>query len=379
LPETWESSFAVTSIETDATLASALAQRQPHLIVTCGSEFDFPSLLAMPLEVRRRWVHMRGDPEPPATAAWQLLNAYVDVATRNRFPLEPLVSVFTPTYNTSEAIRRPYASLLEQRYTNWEWVIYDDSPDTATFDILADLAATDQRIRLFRSTGNSGVIGEVKRRCTGLARGSILVELDHDDQLLANCLGDVVEAFQRFPDAGFAYSDCAEVFDDGENGWYGDTFAFGCGSYRSETVAGRTYLATNYPSINSKTVRHIVGMPNHVRAWTREGLAAAGGYASEVHVADDYELLIRTFLRTRMVHIRRFGYVQWISRAQSNTQRQRNGEIQRLTALFAQRYDAEIHQRFEDLGVDDFIWTPEGLDWSRPLPDPLPIANYVLD
>jgi hypothetical protein len=188
----------------------------------------------------------------------------------------------------------------------------------------------------------------------------------------------VVEAFETFPEAGFAYTDCAEVFEDGANASYADGWAFGFGSYRTESLLGRDYTVTNYPGLNAKTVRHIVGMPNHVRAWRRDAYVNIGGYAPEVHVADDYELCIRTFLRTRAVHIRRFGYIQYLSREGANTQRVRNGEIQRLVDAFARRYADEIHDRFVELGVDDFIYNDGNLDWSAGNPSPAPNANYDL-
>jgi hypothetical protein len=115
-----------------------------------------------------------------------------------------------------------------------------------------------------------------------------------------------------------------------------------------------------------------------VRAWRREAYERIGGYAPEVHVADDYEILVRTFLQTRMVHVQRFGYLQYLQRDGGNTQRRRNKEIQRLVRLFHERYEREIHERFVELGVDDFIWRNGRLDWSKPNPTPAPIANYVL-
>jgi len=174
-----------------------------------------------------------------------------------------------------------------------------------------------------------------------------------------------VEAFAAHPEAGFAYTDCAEVFEDGENATYPEGYAFGFGSYRTETYRGRPYAVTNYPEINAKTVRHIVGMPNHLRAWRRDAYLAAGGYSPDVHVADDFELCIRTFLTTRMVHVQRFGYIQRLDRGTGNTHRARNQEIQRLVAAFARHYDDQIHQRLIELGVDDFIHTDDGLDWTR--------------
>jgi O-antigen biosynthesis protein len=370
--------FDVHWVPNERAIEADIARIRPHVIFSFGSLDDYPILLSLSLDTRRRWVHYTDLDVSGADLAEAACAVFVDITTRYRFAAHPMVSVFTPTYRSGDRIRRAFASLLAQSYTNWEWVIYDDSPDDETFDLVNEFARQDTRVRVFRSNQPCGVIGEVKRRACGLARGEILVELDHDDELLPECIEYVVDAFLKYPDAGFAYTDCAEIFEDGENGRYPEGYGFGFGSYREEEFRGHTYLVTNYPSINSKTIRHIVGTPNHVRAWTRRAYEAAGGHASEIHVVDDYELCIRTFLTTRMIHIQRFGYIQYLGRDASNTHRARNREIQRLVGLFAHRYNNEIHERFVQLGVEDFIWTENGtLDWSVPNPDPAPIANYV--
>jgi O-antigen biosynthesis protein len=154
----------------------------------------------------------------------------------------------------------------------------------------------------------------------------------------------------------------------------------GFGSYRFERLNGKDYAVTNYPSINAKTIRHIVGVPNHLRAWTKDAYWKCGGHNPDIHVCDDYELLIRTFLTTRMVHIQRFGYIQYHNSSSSgNTQRHRNAEIQRLVKYFADHYNERIHRRFRELGVDDFIWQKKGeLDWGAPIPSENVIGNYEM-
>ena len=376
-PATEADGFQATSYADDRNLPALLAETRPHVIFTFGDVASYPRLGNASLEMRRRWVHY-AEPPAPADLARTALTVFVDIATNDRFPELPLVSVYTPTYCTGPALLRPYRSLLAQTYNNWEWVVYDDSPDDATFRQLQSIAESEPRVRLFRGDRNCGVIGEVKRRLCGLARGKLLVELDHDDELTATCLADVIEAFRTFPDAGFAFTDCAEVFDDGQLGSYPEGWGFGFGSYRTESYRGKDYYVTNYPSINSKTMRHIIGVPNHVRAWTRDAYNKIGGYGSEIHVCDDYEILIRTFLTTRMVHIQRFGYIQYLQHSGGNTQRKRNKEIQRLVRLFHQRYETQIHDRFVELGVDDFIWRDGQLDWAIANPSPSPIANYIL-
>lgn len=364
----------------DAGLDAILAKVRPHAIISFGVAQSFARLWAAPLEVRRRWVHFEGAAEAndPARVADAIMATFITNATTRRFPDHPLVSVFTPTYKTGERIMRPFKSLIAQSYTNWEWVALDDSPDGGeTFERACRLAQQDARVRAFRADSPSGVIGEVKRRACGLCRGEILVELDHDDELTEHCLGHLVAAFRKFPEAGFAYTDCAEVGEDGQNLGYPEGWGFGFGSYRTEAYRGKPYLVTNYPGVNAKTIRHIVGVPNHVRAWTRDGYAACGGHSPEVHVCDDYELLLRTFLATRMVHARVFGYIQYHAPGGGNTQRVRNQEIQRLVRYFRARYEEQIHARLLALGADDFVWRGGVGDMMIPNPSVVRGAELV--
>jgi glycosyltransferase involved in cell wall biosynthesis len=276
--------------------------------------------------------------------------------------------VFTPTYRSGESIQRAYASLRAQTHGNWEWIIVDDSDDDgATFRMLSELARPDHRIGVFKPHAHSGVLGKVKRWACRLANGRILAELDHDDELTPNALADVVRAFHHFdgssparPLAGFVYTDFAEVRPDGGAVTYGDDWAFGYGSYRWERWGERTLAVASAPNVNAKTIRHIVGVPNHLRAWRRDAYDDIGGHGRHIHVADDYELLVRTFLRTRMARVPRLGYLQWRNPSgaiqHGNTHQERNQEIQRLTRAFSQRYDAAIHARLLELGVDDYVW-----------------------
>ena len=81
-------------------------------------------------------------------------------------------------------------------------------------------------------------------------------------------------------------------------------FAFGYGTYYKETF-GKEFDVANTPNINPKTIRHIVGVPNHVRAWRRNVYFEIGCQNRGLAIADDYELVVRTFLKTKMCRIRK--------------------------------------------------------------------------
>jgi glycosyltransferase involved in cell wall biosynthesis len=254
-----------------------------------------------------------------------------------------MISIITPTYNTDpEVLARTWASLKAQTFTDWEWVIWDDSTNTETWSQLYGFCSDERyKIAMHRSHVHSGNIGDVKRNAFMVSKGDILVELDHDDELTPDCLQEIYNAFQD-PDVGFVYSDWCELLPNGESGVYPQGWAFGFGSeYWSEQYGVWVMSA---PEINDATIRHIVSAPNHVRAWRADVYRSLNGHDPKYPVADDYELIVRTFLATKMVHIPKLLYKQHIG--PSTAQRVRNDQIQTLVADIANLYADAITARF---------------------------------
>ena len=100
-----------------------------------------------------------------------------------------------------------------------------------------------------------------------------------------------------------------------------------------------------------------------------------------LHVADDYELMVRTFLATRMGHIPKMAYVQYRNES-GNTHQVRLQEIQRLVRYISLHYDERIHARLKELGVSDFIWdgkTPSFYNLSKPNEEPESHCTVTID
>jgi len=337
----------------DNDVLSVLSRDNPGMIVTFGDESDYQGLMEAPYEVRRKWVNFPNGSDLK-TVGKVVFETFVTRVCMGKQDV-PLVSVFTPTYMTGDMLRRPYLSLLSQTYTNWEWVVIDDSEDGKTFDALSEMASNDCRVRPYRADRHSGNIGALKRDACSLSRGEFLVELDHDDELTPWALGNVTRAYEKFPEAGFVYTDFAECFGDGTPVRYGGGWGFGYGSYRDESFNGQDYAVVNSPNVNPKTIRHIVAAPNHIRSWRKSTYEKLGGHNPDMSVADDYELLVRTFLETRMARVPSMCYVQYRNQG-GNTHQSRNKEIHRLVRYISMMMDGKIHDRFLELGVDDFVW-----------------------
>ncbi len=382
-PGQWEPfEFDIRHFKYDDDIYRLMVEHRPQVIVSIGPDDSWPGLMSLPYEDRRRWIAFENIDDPVnigETAYRVFINAAV-----SRPDNPPLISIFTPVYRTGEKIERPLQSLLRSSYNNWEWIIYDDSDDgDETWNMLKELTSQDHRIRIFRGEKNSGRVGETKFIAANLGRGQIFLELDHDDELTEDALQWVVGAYQNFPDAGFYYTDCTEVFEeDGSCVVYPDGFAMNYGKYKVDWYKGRSYLTHVGTNINPRTIRHIVGVPNHIRAWRADIYREIGSHSSLLGVCDDYEILIRTFLKTKFVRIARLGYIQWMNAGGDNTQNYRRQEIQRLVRFVRNHYDRQIHERFLELGVEDDAWSDEYGYCARlwtPIPEHENWVNYIWD
>ncbi|MEK5767478.1 glycosyltransferase [Acinetobacter schindleri] len=101
--------------------------------------------------------------------------------------MEPLISVYIPTYNRLELLKRAVQSVQNQTYKNFEIIIVDDNSSDGTQDFLVGLAKVDSRIRYFFKNKNSGAC--VSRNIAiNLAQGELITGLDDDDYFLPHRL-----------------------------------------------------------------------------------------------------------------------------------------------------------------------------------------------
>lgn len=342
--------------ENDFDLVKDIREINPDFIVSVGDKNKNQNLINSPLDIKKRWINLDKYTEPAGEIAYNSsMNYILDNDGKD------LVSFFTPIYNTGDKLQRLYDSISKQTYTNWEWVIVNDSSDGGkTLKLAEKIAESDHRVKIYDFREKSkGIIGESKYRCAVLCRGDILIEIDHDDYILPDSAKVVVEAFKKFPDAGFAYTDCVEILEDWSTTLtYPPGFCFGYGKYRKEREMGIVMNVNISPNINPKTIRHIVGIPNHIRAWKRDVYFKVGGHNRRLSIADDYELVIRTFLETKFVRILKNCYLQFIYRSEmaSNTHELSRADIQRRVRSIMDYYNYDIHKRFEELGVEDWAY-----------------------
>lgn len=90
------------------------------------------------------------------------------------------VSIITPVFNASRFLEETAKSVLDQSYSNWEWLLIDDCSQDNSWAIMQELAQKDPRIRIYQNDTNMRA-GKTRNRAIDLAEGRFIAFLDSDD------------------------------------------------------------------------------------------------------------------------------------------------------------------------------------------------------
>lgn len=114
----------------------------------------------------------------------------------------PLVTVYIPTYNRVELLKRAVESVRQQTYQNLEIIIVDDCSNDNTHGYLEEITKRDSRIRYFIKEKNSGAC--VSRNIAiENAKGEYITGLDDDDYFLENRIEVFVKKILEKPNSAF--------------------------------------------------------------------------------------------------------------------------------------------------------------------------------
>ena len=113
-------------------------------------------------------------------------------------PLEPTVSVIMAVKNGGQEVRQAVVSILNQTFTDFEFIIIDDGSTDETLAVLKEFQ--DTRIHIY-SQENEGLARSLNRGLS-LAVGTYIARQDHDDISLPTRLEKQVAYLKNHPDCG---------------------------------------------------------------------------------------------------------------------------------------------------------------------------------
>lgn len=305
-------------------------------------------------------------------------------------------SIITPEHNPQNIpyLEELYESILSQSYSNWEWILYLNGK--CKLDHIPIVIVKNEKVKIVQDYSVGNNIGAVKQKAFLLGTGDVLVEVDHDDLITSDCLEELNKAYQD-ESVGFVYSNNAPWHMKSEFIPYNSSFGW---TFKDFKWKNKLLISMDTPEATSHSVGLIWYAPDHIRSWKSSVYKEIGGHNPGLSICDDHELMIKTYLKSKMKKIDKVLYIYRITG--SNTWIERNAAIQSKTVeLFAQ-YGLSLAERDADLkgllkvslgcnveAPNDFITIGNGasgidadLESGIPLPDSsvgVLIANDILE
>lgn len=115
----------------------------------------------------------------------------------------PLVSVVMPVYNAEKYLKTAIESILQQTYSNFEFIIIDDASDDDSYSIIKSYL--DPRIKVHKQRKNQGVAATANNGITE-AKGKYIARMDADDISLPVRLARQVKFLESNPMIGLCGS-----------------------------------------------------------------------------------------------------------------------------------------------------------------------------
>ena len=208
----------------------------------------------------------------------------------------PELSVVMSVYNGQEHLQESISSILNQSFSDFEFIIVNDGSTDDTQQIIEQFAARDIRIRSVNQK-NAGLTISLNRG-VNMARGRYIARQDADD----------VSFPRRFEKQMFFLKTHPEVVL--------------CGTWFLEDNEGKGQMIRIYPLEDTK-IRKSLKYVNHFChpsvIFLKEAFVRAGGYDENFLIAQDFECWIRLAKEGKVANLsevlvkRRIGFSQTAS------------------------------------------------------------------
>jgi glycosyltransferase EpsE len=191
----------------------------------------------------------------------------------------PRVSVIMGIYNTNNEpmVKLAINSILNQTYTNFEFIICDDGSTDGTYELVKNITSHDDRVIIIKNEINKGLASTLNN-CLKVAKGEYIARMDADDISMPNRLERQIAFLDGNPKYDLVGSNAVLFGEKGDWG-YRNTLEY---PDKSSFLFGTPFL---HPSI---IIRNSV-------------MKDLGGYRvnKETLRCEDYDLFMRLYATNR--------------------------------------------------------------------------------
>ncbi len=192
----------------------------------------------------------------------------------------PAISVVMCVYNGARFLREAIESILDQSFTDFEFIIINDGSTDNTASILDSYANRDARVHVY-SQENRGLTDSLNFGCS-LAKGQFVARMDADDIAIKDRFISQIEFMDMHPDVGLLG-----------------------GAFELIDASGKT-LCTAVNPLEDREIREALQDGSvflHPSVLMRKkALDLVGGYRKVLH-AEDYDLWLRMSEQMRVANL----------------------------------------------------------------------------
>lgn len=173
--------------------------------------------------------------------------------------MQPKVSIIIPVFNGERYIIECFEALINQTYSNWECIIFNDNSFDKSEDIINEYIQKDFRFKYIKSNLNIGA-GMARNECIKIARGEYIAIQDIDDISLNNRIEDQVKFLDSNLEFGFVTSNNS-YFDENSEFSY---FTSSCVLDKNSFIKGMPFAHTSL-MIRTNILKVVNGYPKYRR------------------------------------------------------------------------------------------------------------------
>ena len=196
--------------------------------------------------------------------------------------MNPKITVLMPVYNGERYLKEAIESILNQTFTDFEFLIIDDGSTDNSLNIIKQYATKDSRIRLVIHKQNKKIVPTLNEGLK-LAKGKYIARMDCDDISMPARIEEEINFLENHQDYIMVGSDYIIINEFAKKLFYYAAFP----NYETIKVALSVTSCFAHGSVMYK----------------KRSVLAVNGYNSKIHDAEDFELW------TRLIKIGKFANI----------------------------------------------------------------------
>lgn len=183
--------------------------------------------------------------------------------------VKPRISVIMSVYNAEVYVVEAIKSILNQSFSDFEFLIIDDCSNDDSINILNLYAQKDARIRIFANKENLGLTKNLNKLIQ-ISNGEFMARMDADDISLSERFNEQIKHFENHPDIDIIGTFSENISNDG-------------------TVIGKRKVPVTHEEIR-KLLPKLNPLSHPTVMFRTSALKRIGGYDERYKTSQDFHL-----------------------------------------------------------------------------------------